>query len=555
MRSCFSGKCAFIFLALSYLKQITPLSGTVSQTGDGFFKVFQNSTILKEERVKNFKSKKHRAHMVSKRATVAGKARENDLERQSRPQKRHIGRNLKYRYRKRYRNNHEEKVNPYSTRISHNTQRLRHNFQKTFISKKLKNNRKTKIKNLFKERSSRKKISMSFPRGKKQEKLFRKVLDHSKSIGAYMGYKNRLKSHHLLTHSIVHSAQRFRLLKLKGGTNHEHSRQNGPNRLDHKGIHSEFARRGPKENNKHHFLPVGRKKRKNHFERGFTTPLKHRAKMRFANHKTIINRKKIFRKSRKKVDLKISKPNKINKRRKHIKQRCHQNCPGRNSKANKRQKKWSFIQGDHVVSRSKKGKRYPFWHKWLRFTLSRKYSKKRHLRCRLPGDLCKNLRNRHGDINTRNKIYNKKNEHVKKTSRKKDISTQKDEHGLFKTMVRDIAKNQHRNSDKKPSKHRIKSKNLLKNENKGTKSFHHRNHGRFQHSEKVDDNHGHVYCEHSKKIIRKMIYQMNKALRRSMILAKIIGKKFGIDDKTIEALLIKEEDKISRNFINVKKKH
>ena len=322
--------------------------------------------------------------------------------------------------------------------------------------------------------------------------------------------------------------------------------------MGHKSIHGKFAKKETKENMNHHYRRVGQHKRKSYFEKAYKAwkPMKHHAKNRIVNHKnTMIDHKKISRKGRKMVDLKLS----TNSGGKHMKLTCHQNCPGQNSKINVRRKKWLFTQRDHVASNfwQKKGKSRPFWHKSLRFSSSKKYrkSKKGHLtkiKCRLPRKLCKIFRNNHAGMNTKNKLSNRKNEHVRKTSQREGISTGKKEHRLFKTMVGNAAENQHQNADKKPNKRTNKSMNLFSNENKGTKWFYHR---------KADDSPRHIICERSEKIIRKMIYQMNKALRRSMILAKIIGKKFGIDDKTIETLLIKEEDKISSNFINVKKKH
>jgi hypothetical protein len=62
-----------------------------------------------------------------------------------------------------------------------------------------------------------------------------------------------------------------------------------------------------------------------------------------------------------------------------------------------------------------------------------------------------------------------------------------------------------------------------------------------------------VLCEESKTKIREMIIKMNKAIKRSMILAKIIGEKFGIDHKTIESILMKEEEKISSNILHLSK--
>ena len=62
-----------------------------------------------------------------------------------------------------------------------------------------------------------------------------------------------------------------------------------------------------------------------------------------------------------------------------------------------------------------------------------------------------------------------------------------------------------------------------------------------------------LLCEENKKKMREMIIKMNRAVRRSIILARIIGGKFGIDDKTIAAILSKEEENISKNVLDFKK--
>ena len=62
-----------------------------------------------------------------------------------------------------------------------------------------------------------------------------------------------------------------------------------------------------------------------------------------------------------------------------------------------------------------------------------------------------------------------------------------------------------------------------------------------------------VPCKDSEKKMKEMIIKMNKAIRRTIILARIIGEKFGIDDKTIETILSKEGENISRNIRDFKK--
>lgn len=204
--------CNIFFSAFSYFKQMVLLSGLIlPQTGNGFHKVLDNSMTLQRKRMKHFRSTEHRTPMIFTRATVQSKAHINHLKELSRLQKHPIGSNLPYQYHKK----HEKEITLYSTRNSQHTRSPRHHQKKVFS----RNISRTKIQKLTNKRNSRKKIAQSIA-GKKQEKRFQKMLDHSKSIGTYMRYKFRMKYHHpFQTHRILHS-KRFRRKKLKRRTNH-----------------------------------------------------------------------------------------------------------------------------------------------------------------------------------------------------------------------------------------------------------------------------------------------------------------------------------------------
>ena len=187
-------------------------------------------------------------------------------------------------------------------------------------------------------------------------------------------------------------------------------------------------------------------------------------------------------------------------------------------------------------------KRHSFWrfkhklksrHKSIRYSsFSKKRINKRERRkkkCRFSSKLCENHLAKYSGVHSKSEIRNIGDKHGRGGVRLEVRRTKKHRpYKVFPNKFRHERQNNYKMQDK--IKNTLKIKSSVKNNNTPA-----------------------ILCEENKKKMREMIVKMNKAVRRSVILARIIGRKFGIDDKTIAAILSKEEEKISKNVLDFKK--
>ena len=193
-------------------------------------------------------------------------------------------------------------------------------------------------------------------------------------------------------------------------------------------------------------------------------------------------------------------------------------------------------------------KRHSFWrskhklesrHKSIRYSsFSKKRTRKterRKKKCRFSSKLCENHFAKYAGVHSKSKIRKVGDKHGQNGSYQTGLRlevrrTKKHRlHKVFPNKFRHERQNNYKIPDK--NKNTLKIKSSVKNKSNPA-----------------------ILCEENKKKMREMIIKMNKAIRRSIILARIIGGKFGIDDKTIAAILSKEEENISKNVFDFKKK-
>ena len=267
---------------------------------------------------------------------------------------------------------------------------------------------------------------------------------------------------------------------------------------------------------------------------------KRRPRHKLSNHFSLINRKE-----RSRVKIKSIKKMK----------RCKSSgklCKNINKHVNDHH---DSNEGRHVFSFGHiKNKRRPK-HKFLRhFSLLKSKGRSRKKikivnnskLCKSSEKLCKNI-NKYTKSHFLSKIHKVIDKHHNKIT--KQVNP-----GNKHQQPKRSQDNLHYRNEKKSfieSRHEVNIRNSFKNKNKGTgKTFLNHDQG-TSYAEKEHDRNFGFLCEHNKHKLKELMIKMNKAIRRSMILAKIIGGKFGIDNETIEAILRKEEGKVSNSVLNL----
>jgi hypothetical protein len=283
-----------------------------------------------------------------------------------------------------------------------------------------------------------------------------------------------------------------------------------------------------------------------------------------AQHHTRIANQKRSKQQRGKIAEKRRMSTKKTKR-KHLHTPCHHNCLGlylrmnarplkqqgeakhsktfnieRIEKITSHPKKLFDAQDDNIHSsyRHTKHKGIRSRHKLQRYSpfkrkkrINRKNRKRN--KCRSSTNLCKHRLAQYAVKHRKSEFPKVSEEHRRKLENVKSDDYRSGLRLKVRQMNRRRSQIQNKIRDERTNEHKKQSKNT---------------NGANMKSSIKNDSTPAVLCEHNKKKMREMIIKMNKAVRRSIILAKIIGKKFGIDDKTIEAILRKEEEKINPQY-------
>ena len=327
------------------------------------------------------------------------------------------------------------------------------------------------------------------------------------------------------------------------------------------------------QNNNHRNLKVGRHNHKHSLQKAYRSIF---SKSTPQHYTRIANPKRRYKFHEQQPDRQTAEKRRLSsketRRRKHLDTPCHHNCLGLHLRMKtsplkqKRRTKHTGTSNERI----KKIKSHPFsdqddrtdsfyWHtkhkgrsrhkllKYVSLANKKRINRiksenlRKRKKCQSSTNLCKHFLTKHVGIDIKSEFPTVSGEHRHTYDKGKYINEdyrmgmslkvrQTSKHRPLKYLVHKI-RDEHRNEYKKQSENGSgANKNSFKND---------RTRG--------------VLCEESKTKIREMIIKMNKAIKRSMILAKIIGEKFGIDHKTIESILMKEEEKISSNILHLSK--